>query len=97
MASNNAGGKLVWSSSTGVSNAGVSITIPVNCDYVIVYKTDSNVRCCLMKGYSIRLVGDSSNSYWSVNLSNDNTLSIHIDTKYDHAYIMINCEAYKYD
>lgn len=97
MMSNNAGGRLVWSSSIGVSNAGLSITIPVNCDYVIVYVVGSNVRCCLMKGYSIRLAGDRNNSYWLVNLSNNNTLSAHIDAKYDGAYIIIDCEAYKYD
>ena len=94
MASNNAGGKLVWSYARRMSNKNDAIVIPVDFDYVAVYSCTSYNKNYLMKGCNTIIGGDTTN--WEVSLSDNkiNCGSVNQGTSYDNTLIF---EAYKYD
>lgn len=92
MASNNAGGKLVWSyaSSTGDHSA----VIPVDFDYVAVYSDKTYNKNYLAKGYNTIIV--TNNVYCTVSLS-DNKINCKIDNHGTNYGTTLIFEAYKYD
>lgn len=92
MASNNVGGKLVWSyaSSINIDN----IVIPVDFDYVAVYSDTTYNKNYLAKGYKTIIVSNSAD--YTVSLSNNkiNCVKNGHGTNYSSTLMF---EAYKYD
>ena len=96
MASNNAGGRLVWSGTVYSQNNGKSITIPVECDYVAVYNVNSNLKYYIMKGYWTKL-RYGNDIIWTVKFSADNMISVSLDYAGTSVNTTVIIEAYNYD
>lgn len=94
MASNNAGGKLVWSYARKMGNKNDAIVIPVDFDYVAVYSHTSYNKNYLMKGCNTIISEEDIN--WNISLSNNkiNCGPENWNTSYWNTLIF---EAYKYD
>lgn len=92
---NGAGGRLVWSGTLYSQNNGKSITIPVECDYAVVYAESTNLKRYMMKGYWTKLgKGDTT---WTIRFSPDNMISASVDYAGTSVNITVIIEAYKYD
>lgn len=95
MASNNAGGKLVWSYARKMSNKNDAIVIPVDFDYVAVYTNNTYNKNYLAKGCNTIICGDN-NVNWNISLS-DNKINCGQENWGTSYYNTLIFEAYKYD
>lgn len=94
MASNNAGGRLVWSYTHKMNNMNDAIVIPVDFDYVAVYSSAMYNKNYLAK--DCETIIPDNNVNWMISLS-DNKINCGADNYATSYHNVIMFEAYKYD